>query len=860
MERYKAAQSKLFDILAQKEIFWKQRSKELWLQAGDQNTKYFHACATSKKKNNQISRLKNKDGDWVDWGSGLKEVMKDYYKDLFTASNTNYTRVTDCITQKISASQNAMLLDHVDSSEVRKAVFQMHPDKSPGPDGFNPGFYQKFWDIVGTDVVRLVQNFFTAGEFPDHLSDTYICLIQKKTKPETMGDLRPIALCNVVYKILSKVLANRLKTVLPQVVSDTQSAFLPGRLITDNILISFEIMHYLKRKQQGKEGYMAIKLDMSKAYDRVEWDFLQAMLHKLGFSEQLIDMIMKCVSSVSYKILSGQQEIGPIVPGRGLRQGDPLSSYLFILCTEGLSALIKENERTGRIQGCKIARRAPVISHMLFADDTYLYCKAREEDTRNVVDLLRCFQVASGQQVNLNKSSVFFSSNTEVGMRLRVCSVLGVNEAGESSTYLGLPNILGRNKSVLLGYLKEKMRQRIQRWEGSFISKAGEELLIKIVAQSLPCYAMNVFLLPVELCREMEQLMCKYWWQSSSKNSKGIHWKRWDKLTTHKSKGGMGFRNLRDFNLCLLSKQGWRLQCHPESLVGRIFKARYYASGDYLNAELGSNPSFVWRSMFEAQQIVKLGARKRIGNGDETSILKDPWLPCATNPRVTTVRPSLVNNKVSLLMETDNLTWDVDLVRDLFNERDAEIILSITLNSSRSLDNWYWSFEKSGYFSVKSAYRHLQQSKEDGAGLVSSALWQNLWKMRVPPKVKDLLWRAASNCLPTKTQLRSRRVNVDAICPMCQSHRETISQCMVECSFARSCWYQFDAGICTDVTGTFANWLEGKLKDSDGGKRQRLAMICWALWKARNELVWNNKGPKIDVVMALVYTSLENWK
>lgn len=177
--------------------------------------------------------------------------------------------------------------------------------------------------------------------------------------------------------------------------------------------------------------------------------------------------------------------------------------------------------------------------------------------------------------MNLNKSSVFFSPNTKEEDRNSICSVMGINEAGEDSMYLGLPSTLGRNKTVVLGYLKERMRQRIQRWEGRFISKSGKEVLIKTVAQALPNYAMNVFLLPIELCKEMEQLMCKYWWNSSSQSNHGIHWKSWKGLSVHKSKGGMGFRSLRDFNLCLLGKQGWRLQSQPETLVSRIFRARY---------------------------------------------------------------------------------------------------------------------------------------------------------------------------------------------------------------------------------------------------------------------------------------------
>lgn len=220
-------------------------------------------------------------------------------------------------------------------------------------------------------------------------------LIPKKSNHECMSDLRPIALCNVVYKIISKVLENRLKVVLPQVISDNQSAFLPERLISDNIMVSFEIMHYMKRKTRGKEGVMALKLDMSKAYDRTEWSFLRDVLLKLGFSIHWIDLVMKCVSSVSYKICSERRELGPITQKRGLRQGDPMSPYLFILCVEGLSALIRDFESRGKIRGCKVARGAPFISHMLFADDSYLYCKATTEAARNVLELLQVFQKAS---------------------------------------------------------------------------------------------------------------------------------------------------------------------------------------------------------------------------------------------------------------------------------------------------------------------------------------------------------------------------------------------------------------------------------------------------------------------------------
>lgn len=208
-----------------------------------------------------------------------------------------------------------------------------------------------------------ILKFFTT---PAGLNDTSIVLIPKKPKPELVSDMRPIALCNVLYKIISKMLVNRMKPVLDLIISYSQSAFVPGRAITDSIILSAEIMHFLKRKRQGKHGVAALKIDMSKAYDRMEWNFLQAMMLKLGFDVKWVNLIMLCVSTVRYCVIREGKEVGPIVPCGGLRQGDTLSSCLFILCAEGLSALIRRHERLGLLHGVRVARRAPTVSHLFF--------------------------------------------------------------------------------------------------------------------------------------------------------------------------------------------------------------------------------------------------------------------------------------------------------------------------------------------------------------------------------------------------------------------------------------------------------------------------------------------------------------
>ena len=257
-------------------------------------------------------------------------------------------------------------------------------------------FFQKHWRIIGKDVINLTRHFFRTGEILQGLNDTNLVLIPKKTNPIVVGELRPIALCNVIMKVITRVMANRLKEVLDSVISDTQSAFISGQLISDNIMVSYEVMHYLKCKRVGNDGYMALTLDMSKAYDRIEWDFLKAILRRMGFSEWWVKLVLQCVSTVQYTIVHGNQEMGPILPTRGIRQGDPLSPYLFIICAEGLSSLIRRYELKQWVHGIRICRKAPAVTHMLFANDSYLFCKADITEASKILEVLHMYEKASG--------------------------------------------------------------------------------------------------------------------------------------------------------------------------------------------------------------------------------------------------------------------------------------------------------------------------------------------------------------------------------------------------------------------------------------------------------------------------------
>ena len=294
-------------------------------------------------------------------------MIVEYYKQLFTSSNPHdIEEVVQFTKRVVTEDMNSSLIINFSKEEGEIALKQMAPLKAPGPDGMPPIFFQHYWESIGNDVGKAVVSCLNSTSIETGLNHTFLTLIPKVKSLEFVIEFRPIALCNILYKLVSKVLANKLKKVLPHIISKSQNAFQSDKAISDNILVAFETLHHMKRKKSGKMGYMALKLDMSKVYDRLEWVFLQMIMEKMGFHSTWIGWILECLKSVTYSILVNGEPKGHNIPTRGIRQGDPLSPYLFLLCSEGLNGLIEHALDRKHIKGVSLCRNGSKISHLLF--------------------------------------------------------------------------------------------------------------------------------------------------------------------------------------------------------------------------------------------------------------------------------------------------------------------------------------------------------------------------------------------------------------------------------------------------------------------------------------------------------------
>ncbi|KAA3488137.1 reverse transcriptase [Gossypium australe] len=551
-----------------------------------------------------------------------------------------------------------------------------------------------------------------------------------------MSQFRPISLCNVVYKIIAKVLVNRISVILGDCINEAQGAFIPERLISDNVLIAYEVFHSLKMKKCGKKGNFALKLDM-----------------------------------MSYSICLNGMSSDWFSPSRGLRQGDPLSPYLFLICAESFSTLLEDAKHRGCMGGAPFGRGRFSINHLLFVDDCILFGDATHEGARTVSKVIREYELSAGQGVNYDKSLIYFSANVSDEVKEDITSLLGVRVASNPEKYLGLPMMVGRRKTWAFANFIDRFRKRVEGWSLRYLS--------------------------------------------------------------------MGVQ--------------------PQYLLAIVLKARYFPFTDILAVKVGSYPSFTWRSICGARELIEEGVLWRIGKGDRVNIWNDPLLHGRENNRVSgqEIRPTWTT--VNQLIEADTNTWNRDLIRSLVDEIIATRILSIPISESRTEDTLVWKYEGSGDYTVKSGYRVLAtslvqtnsySSNEDGY----KDFYKALWSLNISEKTKIHNWRLFNNLLPHFSNLARRLLSVDTVCLLCKVELEDANHLLWSCGTLQGIWSYFQVKIPDFEDSTCCKMRLAKtFSTADEQQKRIIAISSWSLWYRRNKLIHGGIKFSLEEVLGFIW-------
>lgn len=470
---------------------------------------------------------------WIYDQNSLKNMALSYYRDLFT-SNQREPRQLQTVSAfpPLNSTERDSLSSVISSQEIKEAVFQMGRFKAPGPDGIQAFFYQDFWTIVGNDVCDLVRDCSVHYHKIVSLNNTNLVLIPKKDVPERIKDFRPISLCNVSYKVITKVISLRLRSIMNKVVGKHQCSFIAGRQSSDNIIIAQEVIHSMRDKR-GSKGWMAVKVDLEKAYDRLEWPFIHDTLKRVGIEERMCQLIMACITSATFSVLWNGDRTEGFKASRGIRQGDPISPYIFTLCMERLSHLVTDAIAAEDWQPISLTRHGPPISHLFFADDLILFGEASSSQVDCMMGCVNQFCEASGQKMNKEKTRVCFSRNVHFSRATNLSSKMGVGPTGDLGKYLGIPLIHKRASYPLFAPILNKVQNRLSGWQGKYLNIAGRATLIKSVLDAIPSYYMQTILLPKRLLHELERTSKGFLW-GDNQNSKKVHLIAWQDIIKEK--------------------------------------------------------------------------------------------------------------------------------------------------------------------------------------------------------------------------------------------------------------------------------------------------------------------------------------
>lgn len=798
----------------------RQSSRLVWLKEGDACTRFFHLRMSARKRRNFIPALKNRDGNML-WSHAEKEQDAfDHYNSLL-GSKAQRGCTFNWNSLNLSSINGSDLDNTFTENEIFDAISQMPSEKAPGPDGFTIVFYKSCWSIIKHSVVAAFHSLYNFNTGPlERLNTATICLIPKKEVAEYISDFRPISLIHSFAKIVSKVLALRLANKIDSLISPSQSAFIKKRCIQDNFLY---VRNLARAYHRTRTSALLFKLDISKAFDTVSWEYLFELLEARGFSARWRNWIaLILASSSSMVLLNGI--LGPkLHHQRGLRQGDPLSPYLFILAIDTLQRLFEIATEQGDLS--QLRGRNAKLRLSLYADDAALFVNPCKEDVDLTMEIMNKFGDATGLKINMSKSLVLPIRCANLNLD-NILTDFGGQRASFPISYLGLPLTLGRLRLVHLQPILDKAKAKMAGWQGKLMTPGGRRELVRSVLSSMPIYLLTAIKTQKQFIKEYDKARRRFLWAGNQEMHGGKCKVNWTKTCLPVDRGGLGVIDLERFSRALRLRWLWFSWTNPEK--------------PWVGSEIPVDDTD--RALFAAATKVT------VLNGKKTSFWKSSWLngqpPSELFPLL--FKHSKRKNKTVAQALRMN-SWVKDICYDLSFDLLTEFFMfwrlidleQIDLQSEED-DQMIWTRMATGIYTAKSAY-DLQFE-----GTTFSACAPHTWRPWAPSKCKFFTWLLLQNRIWTADRLLQRGWPNEYFCPLCVRNLETVSHLFTECPFSRDLWTRVSTWAAYPIiapsawtTDEIQSWFLGLTEATNAsGLRSLIILVIWTIWRERNARIF----------------------
>ena len=840
------------------ESYFRQKSRVNWLGEGDQNTAYFFRIFQTRTSYNTIRSFLLSSGVMLTDPYLMSLHAIAHFQNFLGPDSLQplqYHSPPSWFAQlssfRPSQLQATAMTTIPSAEEIQKLLFKLNPNKAPGPDGLTSAFYKSSWSFLGLEVLSSITHFFHQSFMPASTNSTILALVPKRPGASSISDFRPISLLNTLYKLIARLLVRRIKPMLSDLIVPNQTAFVKDRLIVENTVLAGELVHGYHKKKGPKR--ITIKVDIAKAFDTLSWEFLLNCLIGLQLPPQLILWLKACICTPNFTVGYNGRVHGYFKGKRGLRQGDPLSPYLFVIAMNILSLMLNKAAADLKIKYHHKCSKSK-LTHLCFADDLLIFMDGSIDSVQNVLQVLKEFEFRSGLAVSVQKSSFYASGLSQQEIDAIKAST-GMPNGTLPVRYLGVPLCTKKLTIANCEFLIQQVKAKFSSWSVKTLSFAGRLLLIKTVIAGINNFWCSTFILPKACVKRINSLCGLFLWKGKmdAHHSAKVSW---ETVTKDKSCGGLGVKDLKTWNKACCIKLIWLLFFQAGSIWVGWFKTEVLKGSlsNFWTMKPTTTNSWLANKLFKLRDEVYTWIKLKVGNGESCRFWSDNWTPFGKLSHfILSDQPSrmgiTLNSTVSDLLVAGN--WTLPPARSESMVQLHIYLTSLTLTEEEDSYEWVVDDKRSLKYSTNKVYRQLR-------GHETQVPWdQSVWNAKGIPRHSFLTWLFVLNRCPTRDRLRSWGLQTDATCLLCNQAPESRDHLFYRCPFSGAVWEEV-ARRCNLQPQLDWDQTMIQMQSLQGSKyTKRLTLLCWQagiywIWQERNKRLHTQQFRSSDVVIPLI--------